>query len=50
MRQALQWVHSVSSHPNLIAKEAALYASELLVTYATRAHNRLAGDKIIPSF
>ena len=32
-RAGAPWVNSVPSHPNLIAKHAALYASELLVAY-----------------
>jgi hypothetical protein len=43
------WVNSVPAHPKLIAKDAALYASELLVAYEIeKPHNLLPGDKIIP--
>jgi hypothetical protein len=42
------WVNSVPSHPPMIAKNAALFASELLVAYEMKKpHNWLPGDKII---
>jgi hypothetical protein len=42
------WVNSVPSHPPMIAKNAALFASELLVAYEIKKpHNWLPGDKII---
>jgi hypothetical protein len=41
-------VNSVPSHPNLIAKDTALYASQLLAAYEIKKpHNWLPGDKII---
>jgi hypothetical protein len=47
-RAGAPWVNSVPSHPNLIAKDAALYASELLVAYEIKRHSTgFPGDKII---
>jgi hypothetical protein len=45
------WITSTPSHPHLIAKNAALYASELLVAYEMKKrHDWLPGDRIIRKF
>jgi hypothetical protein len=45
------WISSTPSHPHLIAKNAALYASELLVAYEMKKpHDWLPGDRIIRKF
>jgi hypothetical protein len=45
------WVNRVPSHPPLIAKDAALYASELLLAYEIKKpHSWLPGDRIIRKF
>jgi hypothetical protein len=42
------WVTSLPSHPSLIAKDAAIFASEVLVAYEMKKrHDWLPGDKII---
>jgi hypothetical protein len=42
------WVTSLPSHPPLIARDAAIFASELLVAYEMKKrHDWLPGDKII---
>jgi hypothetical protein len=45
------WISSTPSHPHLIAKNAALHASELLVAYEMKKpHDWLPGDRIIRKF
>ena len=45
------WITSRPSHPNLIAKDAAIYAAELLVAYEIKKpHAWLPGDRTIRKF
>ncbi len=45
------WITSTPSHPHLIAKNAALYASELLVAYEMKKpHHWLPGNRIVRKF
>jgi hypothetical protein len=42
------WVSSIPSHPGLIATNAAIFASEVLVAYEMKKrHDWLPGDRII---
>ena len=42
------WITSVPANPQLVAKGAAIYAAELLVTYELKKpHSWLPGDKVI---